>query len=743
MKTIMSLVLMFSTSTLLRAQITGNSSSWTTAYCNEEYGLNYKTAAVPLNQRVSSLAGTGSVQAANLPISGIPGSIQVRKVFLWFSIVGQTTAVTSFPSLTVKDPLGTTLPISNLTCVSTISNSATSWQGSPGTNFASGNTHNYRAEITLTGSTYNGNYTISGLPTVTTTNPDVDVTGATLMIIYKDLNDCSKGSLFIQDTYMKEGLSYSNTFSSLNMCFSTPPINTSFTQFVNSVDYEKSNAYCQLLPDFSQPFATFNGDMWNFVSQTGAFNDGSSTAPVYWATQLDNDYVVTATDHAFTSVRGFYWKGAATSMPITSSFTVNYVNCSGVVNVNGSASTGSIANHYWEIIECNSSGVPTLGGYSYNTWVAGAPTGNFSFPAVPCGKYYRIKLATQNACNPWVETTQIRYVSCPPSLKLAKTPFEICDGESVGLSVTITGANPANCTMVWAPISPAGPAIYSGSPASILVSPTVTTTYQCTVTDVTTGCFATIQKTITVINTDPSFSFTKNTTNPNYFTIAATPNNITPMASQPAGFGYAWFVEELNVNTNAQIFIANNPGAWWTFNPPGVIANNFNCFDHVANNYSGDITSTLPVGCNTPAIGKFLYNRKYRITRGTWSDNCAWKQYSEITISVKSADGTQDVIFVEDKDAPDFSHLVAGMNSPSLENEWTIFPNPGTGRYTIEWNNATEVSIEIYNMMGEKVLNTNQTGISASIDLTGSPSGIYLVKITTNGEQACKKIILE
>jgi PKD repeat protein len=87
----------------------------------------------------------------------------------------------------------------------------------------------------------------------------------------------------------------------------------------------------------------------------------------------------------------------------------------------------------------------------------------------------------------------------------------------------------------------------------------------------------------------------------------------------------------------------------------------------------------------------------------------------------------------------------------SLENTSgiSIFPNPSTGKFTVIASEAKQSQIEIYNVLGEIVLNlsinlpiaigtTNQL-----IDLSDKPNGIYFLQLKTGQGTATKKIIIQ
>ncbi|MDF3028336.1 MAG: hypothetical protein K0S23_2643 [Fluviicola sp.] len=412
------------------------------------------------------------------------------------------------------------------------------------------------------------------------------------------------------------------------------------------------------------------------------------------------------------------------------------------ISFTGSATGGTVANNVWTVVECDQFGTPAVGAIEWwSPWSAGAPgtltlpTAANGGPTIVCGKYYKVKLAVQNACVPWSETSKIIYINCLPSFKLKGSTSKICYGDVAALNASMNLGSNSTYTLNWTPLSPAGPAIYNGPMAGVTVSPTVSTTYLCTVTDNVTGCSSSMQWYVNVINADPSFSLSVNTAPASYFTLSALANDQT--ANTQPGFGYAWFVEELDPTNNA-IFTFQNPSCWWY---PLSTPNPFNGIDCIANTYSG--ISTI-ANCSLPSAGQFLYNHTYRITRGVWNDLCPYKQFSMIVTTVKSGNG-HTLQIVEDPSAPDYSTLSLAYrnNDASLESSVTIYPNPSTGLYTIELEDYSDASIEIYNVLGKKVKSIQQTAAKTTVDLTGYPKGVYLVNIHSNDKQISKKIILE
>ncbi|MCE3278623.1 MAG: xly 2 [Bacteroidetes bacterium] len=390
----------------------------------------------------------------------------------------------------------------------------------------------------------------------------------------------------------------------------------------------------------------------------------------------------------------------------------------------------------WEITECSSTGTP-IGSSLYNSGFDGAYLNtNFSFP-IPavCGKYYKLKYSlreyTEQECFRIHFVEKVIYIAC--------TPLVSYDGNTtvcLGSSTTLCASYGKNCSVQWK----MGRQTYN-TPC-MTITPTANTTVTLTVTNAA-GCSTIISIPITVIPNDPSFTFIDLiTTNPAYFTITAVPNDLSAIF-QP-GMGYVWKLEDLDAGGNS-IFLIDNSYCWWgwsTSNPTNY-KNPFNGFDHVANNYTG--LTTLSNGAS-PANGKFLYNHQYRVTRGTWNDACPWDQDAYIMNYIKAMDGTSQVVFIRDENAPDISYLKnnSGNKNDIAENvDMSIYPNPSNGVYTIEMDFGSKATIEVYDVQGKKVRSFEQTGPKSVLDLKGAPKGMYMVRVISEGKMISKKIILE
>ncbi len=89
------------------------------------------------------------------------------------------------------------------------------------------------------------------------------------------------------------------------------------------------------------------------------------------------------------------------------------------------------------------------------------------------------------------------------------------------------------------------------------------------------------------------------------------------------------------------------------------------------------------------------------------------------------------------------SQMVSGINEISSKDEINVYPNPSNGIFTIE-SRAEISSIEITNILGEKISTCSLNSKKTEIDLSNQPKGIYFYKIITGEENITTgKLIVE
>ena len=77
-----------------------------------------------------------------------------------------------------------------------------------------------------------------------------------------------------------------------------------------------------------------------------------------------------------------------------------------------------------------------------------------------------------------------------------------------------------------------------------------------------------------------------------------------------------------------------------------------------------------------------------------------------------------------------------------LASKLKIYPNPANDFITIESKNAQISSIEMYSVLGKKVLST-KTLTNNRLNVSGLSSGIYFLRINADGSSATKKVVIE
>lgn len=83
------------------------------------------------------------------------------------------------------------------------------------------------------------------------------------------------------------------------------------------------------------------------------------------------------------------------------------------------------------------------------------------------------------------------------------------------------------------------------------------------------------------------------------------------------------------------------------------------------------------------------------------------------------------------------------LSVPSLEaNNISIYPNPVAGN-TLTIGTNKPLKIEIYNVLGKKLISTNVDSRNGKVDVGFLYSGIYMLKMTSDGDTITKRIIKE
>lgn len=84
--------------------------------------------------------------------------------------------------------------------------------------------------------------------------------------------------------------------------------------------------------------------------------------------------------------------------------------------------------------------------------------------------------------------------------------------------------------------------------------------------------------------------------------------------------------------------------------------------------------------------------------------------------------------------------LCTGINEIVTSGDFNIYPNPAVSELKIQFNDANQKLIEIFNILGKKVYSENTKANEVLVDLTNFSKGVYFISINNS---STKKIIVE
>lgn len=74
--------------------------------------------------------------------------------------------------------------------------------------------------------------------------------------------------------------------------------------------------------------------------------------------------------------------------------------------------------------------------------------------------------------------------------------------------------------------------------------------------------------------------------------------------------------------------------------------------------------------------------------------------------------------------------------------DFTMYPNPtSTGKVTITTSNSGNVTANVYDVLGKQVI--NRTVTNNTLDVSNLNAGLYIVKLTQNGNSVTKKLVIK
>ncbi len=292
----------------------------------------------------------------------------------------------------------------------------------------------------------------------------------------------------------------------------------------------------------------------------------------------------------------------------------------------------------------------------------------------------------------------------------AQCPITVTGNHSVcdGISDTLTASGATSYT--WMPSGDTG--------ASIIVTPTVTTTY--TVTANTGTCLATNTINVTVHQL-PAVTFTTDINYPNFDIYPTYSSNVATAS---------W---EIEIDSRTAIYItpySYNRSFYYFYNlyPQGTVT----ITNPGTGGYITDYTVCVKVGDVFGCVDTNYYCCGWGSnTHCEWGNLCTECDTSTATI-VYDVNVSQNPTTGFDKLAKSNSQI-------------SIYPNPSNGIFNLsisQFDNEKTHDIEIYNLIGECVHRQNIISATSKIDVNSLPNGIYNISLTSSKGIENKHIVI-
>jgi hypothetical protein len=84
--------------------------------------------------------------------------------------------------------------------------------------------------------------------------------------------------------------------------------------------------------------------------------------------------------------------------------------------------------------------------------------------------------------------------------------------------------------------------------------------------------------------------------------------------------------------------------------------------------------------------------------------------------------------------------LVFFIQAPAQKIDLAVTPNPAREIINIEFDNAI-TNVTIFDILGKKII--ERDGNATTIEIGALPPGIYIIKVASNDQAACRKFVKE
>ncbi|WP_298517079.1 T9SS type A sorting domain-containing protein [uncultured Kordia sp.] len=144
-------------------------------------------------------------------------------------------------------------------------------------------------------------------------------------------------------------------------------------------------------------------------------------------------------------------------------------------------------------------------------------------------------------------------------------------------------------------------------------------------------------------------------------------------------------------------------------------------------------------GMTSPVLSPITGMKTFSINQ-TMYPNVNLSSYDYIVIQCIGINERWGYVNMGTVSGPDCTLL--SVNEKSLSEAVKVFPNPANDYFEISNDSQNEVSITVYDILGNKVIASEPSRVKKqSFSLANLNSGVYLVQLKSNDQRAVKKLI--
>ncbi len=158
----------------------------------------------------------------------------------------------------------------------------------------------------------------------------------------------------------------------------------------------------------------------------------------------------------------------------------------------------------------------------------------------------------------------------------------------------------------------------------------------------------------------------------------------------------------------------------------------------VAGNTVGDrrgVGSTGPFTFNSGEVIEmelaFVFGRDYNGT-----DNL-----SSLVVMQERVDSIRSYHANDFATTPCGGSIIGIKNEAIPSNLLSIYPNPFTNQFLVSYQPTNKTTVEVYSLLGQKVVSQQITQHLTLLDLSNQPNGVYFVRVTDGNEVVTKKVV--